>query len=290
MDLLAAIDTSTRLAQTTKRTYRAAVERFVAFARGDYTGSTVEHWRDSLAVNGLDATTVYKMVSAVKFVSRRCSDLGLAPDFARAAELPKRPSWTPKRAALALEVVRLFAVCDADRSARGVRDAALLRLLALVGLRRIEVERLTRGSYRAGKLRVLRKGGWEQVIVVDGETKAALEAWLAVRRGRPEDPMFTSISRSVDDRPRLGLGLHAGGVAHIAAQRAREAGIKRTIRPHALRHSFVTLALDAGVPAHRVMVAAGHRSLATTSRYIGEADAEATPIGDAIISHLGKPR
>jgi len=98
------------------------------------------------------------------------------------------------------------------------------------------------------------------------------------------------MSRSVDDRLKLGDGLRAGGVAHLVDQRAREAGIKRVIRPHALRHSFVSLALDAGVPAHRVMVAAGHRSLATTSRYVSDVEQDESPVGEAIITHLrGKP-
>ncbi|HVS42254.1 MAG TPA: tyrosine-type recombinase/integrase, partial [Candidatus Dormibacteraeota bacterium] len=40
---------------------------------------------------------------------------------------------------------------------------------------------------------------------------------------------------------------------------ARTAGVEHAVFPHALRHGFVTAALDAGVPLHRVQDAAGHR-------------------------------
>ena len=48
---------------------------------------------------------------------------------------------------------------------------------------------------------------------------------------------------------------------------ARTAGVEHAVFPHALRHGFVTAALDAGVPLHRVQDAAGHRDPRTTRRY-----------------------
>ena len=48
---------------------------------------------------------------------------------------------------------------------------------------------------------------------------------------------------------------------------ARAAAITKKISPHSLRHTMVTLALDAGVPIHIVQDAAGHASPETTRRY-----------------------
>ena len=39
---------------------------------------------------------------------------------------------------------------------------------------------------------------------------------------------------------------------------ARQAGITKRISPHSLRHSFITAALDAGVPLRDVQEAASH--------------------------------
>jgi site-specific recombinase XerD len=39
------------------------------------------------------------------------------------------------------------------------------------------------------------------------------------------------------------------------------------VHPHTFRHAFVTFALDADVPLHRVQDAAGHADPRTTQRY-----------------------
>lgn len=48
---------------------------------------------------------------------------------------------------------------------------------------------------------------------------------------------------------------------------ARQAGIKKKANPHALRHSFITNALDAGIPLRDVQDAAGHSDPRITMRY-----------------------
>jgi site-specific recombinase XerD len=48
---------------------------------------------------------------------------------------------------------------------------------------------------------------------------------------------------------------------------ARKAGITKCISPHSLRHSFITAALDAGVPLRDVQEAASHADPRTTMRY-----------------------
>ena len=47
----------------------------------------------------------------------------------------------------------------------------------------------------------------------------------------------------------------------------RRAGITKRISPHSLRHSFITAALDAGVPLRDVQEAASHADPRTTMRY-----------------------
>jgi integrase/recombinase XerD len=48
---------------------------------------------------------------------------------------------------------------------------------------------------------------------------------------------------------------------------ARRTGITKRISPHSLRHSFITAALDAGVPLHDGQEAASHADPRTTMRY-----------------------
>jgi site-specific recombinase XerD len=53
----------------------------------------------------------------------------------------------------------------------------------------------------------------------------------------------------------------------IIKRLARRAGIVKRISPHSLRHTFITLALDAGVALRDVQEAASHADPRTTMRY-----------------------
>ena len=61
------------------------------------------------------------------------------------------------------------------------------------------------------------------------------------------------------------LNRHAA--TRIVNRLAKGAGITKHISPHSLRHSFITAALDAGVPLRDVQIAARHSDPRTTTRY-----------------------
>jgi site-specific recombinase XerD len=89
-----------------------------------------------------------------------------------------------------------------------------------------------------------------------------LYAWL--RRywdaERPPQP-YLFASRRTGRPPTQQTVCHAFDLA------AEQAGIKKHVRPHVLRHSFATHLLEAGTDVRVVQVMLGHKSITTTARY-----------------------
>ena len=104
-------------------------------------------------------------------------------------------------------------------------------------------------------MRIVRKGGKHVTVPLAPRTARALDLYLGERASGP-----------------IFLGRDGGRMDRSAADRtvkrlARRAGISKRISPHSLRHSFITLALDAGVPLRDVQEAASHADPRTTMRY-----------------------
>ena len=63
---------------------------------------------------------------------------------------------------------------------------------------------------------------------------------------------------------RNGDRLNRQAATRIVVRLAKQAGVSKHISPHSLRHSFITAALDAGVPLRDVQIAARHADPRTT--------------------------
>lgn len=142
----------------------------------------------------------------------------------------------------------------------GGRDHALMCLLALNGLLISEAlgADIDNLDYQRGHrtLFVHRKGHKTATIPLAPRTATSLDLYIGERTSGP-------IFLNADGTRRLER--HAA--ARIVRRLAKAAGIDKRISPHSLRHSFITAALDAGVPLRDVQEAASHADPRTTMRY-----------------------
>jgi integrase/recombinase XerD len=170
----------------------------------------------------------------------------------------RRPRISDESPRLGVDRAGMRALLDAAQ-ASGQRDHALSCLLALNGLRVSETlaaDVADLGHERGHRtLRLCRKGGKRQTVALAPRTADALDAMLD---GRNAGPLFAT---------RTGRRLDRHSALKVVRRLARTARIEHRVSPHSLRHGFVTLALDAGVPLRDVQDAAGHADPRTTRRY-----------------------
>lgn len=129
---------------------------------------------------------------------------------------------------------------------------ALVHLLGLSGLRLGETLAIDIGhlAWHAGHRTVVldRKGHHRQILSLPDATSAAVDKAIADRTTGP-------VLRNLDGG-RLAAATARALIAHLG----RQVGADRTITPHSLRRTFVTLALDAGISDRDIMATTGHSS------------------------------
>ena len=290
-----------RLSEGSKRTIRGSLEEIArVFSTHRSAEGRVVHidalsfpwWKLNSTHTGMIRTylakeyapaTANKMLSALKGVLKASFRLGLmtADERDRASDVaPVRGSKLPPgRYIDEDDLTSLFAACAEDVAseklrARGVRDAAMLGLLYIGGLRRVELAGTKLGDYDPDTktLRVHGKGNKERAVYAEGDANVLLAEWLELRGpGEPEDPLFLPVSKDgrVQHRDPHGekkVSLSDQAVYKMIKRRQREAKIKG-ISPHDLRKTFVSDLLDSGADLATVQNLAGHANPATTARY-----------------------
>lgn len=163
------------------------------------------------------------------------------------------------------EVGRLLKAADSREGKKTVRDRALLELLYASGLRVSEASglKLSDLNAEAGFLRCMGKGGRERLVPVGSQALKWIGKYLGeARAGFGPKPDSRQIFLN-----RFGAPLSRVSIWAIIKFYAREAGLRKRVTPHTLRHSFATHLLEAGADLRVVQELLGHASIATTQIY-----------------------
>jgi integrase/recombinase XerD len=264
------------LSPHTVAAYRRDLGRYAAFLRerGITDGRKVDERdvaahvaRASAATHGdgkpYRATSVVRALSSVRAFHRFLVREGqMRTDPTASVVRPKLPRSLPKPLSVE-DVARVLAAPDG--SAKGLRDRAVLETLYGAGLRISELVGLDVDDVdlEEGSVRVLGKGGKERDVPLGRFARDAVSAYLT--RVRPQ--FATPRWRSALFLNQRGGRLTRQGCAGILAARAKEAGVKKKVSPHTLRHSFATHLLEGGADIRVVQELLGHASVATTQVY-----------------------
>ena len=191
-------------------------------------------------------------MAALRFFYRE--SLGLSEPVAR---LP----WprVPRRKPVVLsrqEVKRLLS------AVRLLKYRVVLMALYGAGLRIREVCALQPGDIQSERMLLHvrhAKGGSNRYTILSQRLLVELRRYW--REARPKPPyLFPAVTRRTGH-------LCADTVRLVTRRAAEDAGIKRNVTPHVLRHCFATHLLEAGTDIRVIQCLLGHGSIRTTTVY-----------------------
>jgi site-specific recombinase XerD len=181
-----------------------------------------------------------------------------------ARAVPPLPGWkdtaVPPRLSTA-QVQALLDSCD-QTTTTGMRDYAMLTLLARLGLRAAEVAGLSLDyvHWRAGEVMVRGKGRREDRLPLPAEVGDAVAGYLLQARPRVESrTLFLTVMAPY--RP-----LRPTAVSQIVWRQSVRAGLT-PMRAHRLRHALATDLLDRGVRLPEIAQVLRQKDLATAAGY-----------------------
>jgi len=258
------------VAANTQRAYRSDLRKFADYL--SRKGRSPERVTTTLVLGlmvelkdrGYSVATVSRMLAAIKMFYRFLALEGIVESNVMAV-LDSPRMWRRLPAVLSPEEVdRLLSAPDAT-TPLGLRDKAILELLYATGMRVSEVAALDVDSihYDYGYLRCMGKGSKERVVPVGRSAleltrRYAFEVRPQLLGGRPSPALFVS---------RTGRRLTRETMWRLVKKHARQAGIRKKVYPHALRHSFATHLLAGGADLRSVQEMLGHASIVTTQLY-----------------------
>ncbi len=262
----------------TIRTYTGQLTAFLDWCEREgihpalATADDLKLYRKSLIEGGYARATVAGRLNTVRRFYTMATAHGYRPDNpAQGLRAPRDKTDRAERVKW-LPLASLQALLGAPDPAtvKGRRDRAILALMGIHGLRRVEITRLTTDKIDldAGTLRVCGKGDkWRTIDLVD-ITRNLLQAHYSTRfpsgsvvEGRR---VFVSISR----HGKQGESLSVLGVSKMVDGFLEALGMKcKGVSCHSLRHSFATHALAAGARLDAISRALGHADLKSTMVY-----------------------
>ena len=147
----------------------------------------------------------------------------------------------------------------------GHRNRAIIEVLFSCGLRVSELVNLKWSQLYADEhfVRILGKGSKERLVPISNTALREIENYLPWRNSlkiKPGEEDYVFLNRR-------GAHLTRVMVLIMLKNQAEEAGIKKTISPHTLRHSFATALLEGGADLRVIQALLGHESIGTTEIY-----------------------
>lgn len=175
-------------------------------------------------------------------------------DVAQVIPAPKKPQTLP--IVLSPDEVLLLLSCVPGHKPRTILTvcyAAGLRISEAIALQPTDIDS-QRMTIRVDQ----GKGQKDRYVMLSEQLLELLRAWY--RCARPKPWLFPGAIP--------GRHITREGVGYSCQLAHQRSGLSKPVSPHSLRHAFAVHLLESGTDLRTIQLLLGHRSLATTARYL----------------------
>lgn len=163
------------------------------------------------------------------------------------------------------EIDYMFSFIDRS-TAEGERNIAILEVMYSCGLRVSELTslKLSHLHLKEEFISVIGKGDKQRLVPINENAIRLLNNYTHHHR------QFVPVKKNQEDYVflnRRGSQMSRQMIFYIIKDLAEKAGIKKTLSPHTLRHSFATHLVEGGADLRAVQEMLGHESITTTEIY-----------------------
>lgn len=241
---------------TTKATYICILEDFIKSIKADTVSDLdilmIDNFIDTLSLKNYKPKTIKNKIVVIRSFIKFLYSKNLIDIRPEAIEIPR----TVEVEANFLDEEEQFALI---KSARNLRDKALIMTILSSGLRASEILNLKEDDLYRRSLIVSRgKGGKPRVTFIDPLTEKSIREY---HHKREVDSVFVFTNS-------FGKPLSRQYLSRMISETALRAGIKKRVSAHTLRHSFATNMLRKGARIEDVQPLMGHSNISTTRLYM----------------------
>ena len=254
----------------TLQAYRRDLEKFVDYAAIvninsflDVDSDCVSDFKSHLAKKGLSASSVSRTLSSMRSLYQFLIAEGIC-DTNPAKAVHNDKSEKKEMVVLTSKEVETILSQPDTSDIKGMRDKAMLEVLYATGIKVSELIGLNIEDFNS-QLSFIRcgEGDKERFIPIYPIAAKAVSVYLEKARklfvtNTNEKSLFVNVT---------GDRMTRQGFWKILKAYVATAGIKKTITPHTLRHSFAAHLLENGADIHDIQTILGHSDIASTQRY-----------------------
>lgn len=304
-DLFVKFFSSIRISEETYRMYKYSLDCFFKWLKEKKVNTPAEehiikyldseHFNKNKSENSVNfgkpvtSATQAMYMAAIRRFFKWLNVKKVYPNITEGIEILKEKNdggYTRK--ALQKHEVRLLLDTIDTTKITGIRDYAIISLMAGTGIREIEVYRsniedikMSNSDIVNNKGNVLffiqrkRKKQKEGFVVLTDNALPHIQNYLSYRKQiESSDPLFITHGNKSK-----GKRLSIKSIQDMIYERIKQAGIKRPgICGHSLRHFFGTQLIEKGVPIKKIQLAFGHSNQSTTEIYTKDIDRLTDPV------------